>query len=493
MTIIKFKEQCDDLETEFIALRINSTLFEGNKGIEWQNRALDLLITAPNLFSINEIIKLREKFTSEFEQIVSTLLSNVVSLLAYIDNFVISLNWSSYLLFSVTMQDHLKKNFQKIKSFFAWLRDIVSSEEIVNVSPENARKLWQIHLVLSILSEFALRSRNLTPSFFDDIFLKYYQQAEVNHSRHLLIASICLCGMFDVKSILFKFEWVDILLEKVVNKAGQQFFEDEAFFMLDVFSLMFLNSLIDLKSLSSLSHYTSIQSLEKILKNSEIKFSKTTNVNDCDEGKLVFDNHNSSVYVSSWTRKSDSMDLWGNYTNYNGVEIIIDKQKMGSFQSLILSDKEFLSTSNLDFGDICYSKSKTKMFLKSIDKLIRYISNPNPQIAIGVVKIESINIFKEIWSFLFKRESWSYEYEYRMIISPSKLKDLEKLKNGDSKSNYRIEGNSVFLKFDLSCITEIKLGPGIKNSEIIKKGVKEFLSQNKISAKLSLSKANLNK
>lgn len=70
-------------------------------------------------------------------------------------------------------------------------------------------------------------------------------------------------------------------------------------------------------------HYTSLESLAKILQYKTFRFASLSTVDDMDEGKTRdFGNFGRLVYVSCWTDKeSESSSLWSEYTQKKGVRI----------------------------------------------------------------------------------------------------------------------------------------------------------------------------
>ena len=74
---------------------------------------------------------------------------------------------------------------------------------------------------------------------------------------------------------------------------------------------------------SYLYHYTSLETLAKILQYKSFRLSSLSTVDDMNEGKTRdFGNLGRFVYVSCWTEKeSESSSLWSEYTQKKGVRI----------------------------------------------------------------------------------------------------------------------------------------------------------------------------
>lgn len=74
-------------------------------------------------------------------------------------------------------------------------------------------------------------------------------------------------------------------------------------------------------------HYTSVETLEKILENKTFRFSSLLTVDDMAESKTKdFGNYGRFCYVSCWTSKTEeTSSLWSEYTNKKGVRIKLPK------------------------------------------------------------------------------------------------------------------------------------------------------------------------
>ncbi|GEQ62034.1 hypothetical protein VL4N_14080 [Vagococcus lutrae] len=70
-------------------------------------------------------------------------------------------------------------------------------------------------------------------------------------------------------------------------------------------------------------HYTSVETLEKILENQTFRFSSLLTVDDMEESKTKdFGDYGRFCYVSCWTSKrEETSSLWSEYTNKKGVRI----------------------------------------------------------------------------------------------------------------------------------------------------------------------------
>lgn len=75
-------------------------------------------------------------------------------------------------------------------------------------------------------------------------------------------------------------------------------------------------------------HYTSVETLEKILENRSFRFSSLSTVDDMYEGTTKdFGNFGRFVYVSCWTdNPNETSSLWSEYTGKKGVRIKLPKK-----------------------------------------------------------------------------------------------------------------------------------------------------------------------
>ena len=97
-------------------------------------------------------------------------------------------------------------------------------------------------------------------------------------------------------------------------------------------------------------HYTSIETLELILKNRTIRFNRTDRVDDPDENDIIINDINIAKYlfVSCWTMEDcESIPQWSMYgNNSKGVRITLNSEHL--FNDFFSSMKVKLDD-NFDF------------------------------------------------------------------------------------------------------------------------------------------------
>ena len=96
-----------------------------------------------------------------------------------------------------------------------------------------------------------------------------------------------------------------------------------------------------------LHHYTSINTLELILRNRTLRLGRLDNVDDKQESQLIHEKHWAQyLFISSWCKDHDENPrLWNEYTDNKGVRISLPKFL---FEQHVLKSKPEL---NLFFGD----------------------------------------------------------------------------------------------------------------------------------------------
>lgn len=102
--------------------------------------------------------------------------------------------------------------------------------------------------------------------------------------------------------------------------------------------------------MSVLYHYTSIDTLELILRNKTIRFNRMDRVDDRQESELISQEFWSKyLFVSSWTKNPfESHDLW-HYAGLNGVKIGLPEYPFKKYQL------QSGTTSNITFGESTFS------------------------------------------------------------------------------------------------------------------------------------------
>ncbi len=195
-------------------------------------------------------------------------------------------------------------------------------------------------------------------------------------------------------------------------------------------------------------HYTSIDTVKKILQSRKIRFSRLDLLNDPYEGKFIIPEislyqkeFSKLVYCSCWNAdEAENVNLWHIYTGMNGVrikikssmfakEISLTEQKSGFVPlSLISSVDSDTVTANIEL----ISSKISKTVEAKIDKVygpikISYVSNFGNTYDSVIGKsianrgtesqFEMYDIdFKELG--IKKVNHWEYEHEWRYKILP---------------------------------------------------------------------------
>ena len=192
-------------------------------------------------------------------------------------------------------------------------------------------------------------------------------------------------------------------------------------------------------------HYTSVDTLEKILKNKTIRFNNLSNVDDLEERS--YSPYSKYIFVSCCTDSAaESIPLWRMYTNEveQGVRISMDSDMFKKYPP-IANDKHFRS--NMEYSYIDYNeiadmdyfpnplfgdkKLDSKFFLRRIE----YVNDP--QFAVGQVE-QTVYEYGQIANTIalqrlgvFKNKSWEFQSEMRFWLSiwPFNPNKIARVKN----------------------------------------------------------------
>lgn len=195
-------------------------------------------------------------------------------------------------------------------------------------------------------------------------------------------------------------------------------------------------------------HYTSIETLALILKNKTICFNNLLNVDDKEEAKTQdMGNFGKYVNVSCWTEDSEeSIPLWDLYTpNMKGVRIGLPRFPFKKYRFLAgeynlaenvdtYIDLEWLYNTNCGgiipqmplLVKVEYTDDENKLFPKvrkcnDDEELRNYIDNGTKNSGKNLSVSYSL---KELG--IYKRSNWSFQKEWRYIItsSPIRIKEM---------------------------------------------------------------------
>lgn len=237
-------------------------------------------------------------------------------------------------------------------------------------------------------------------------------------------------------------------------------------------------------------HYTTIETLELILRNKTIRFNSLSNVDDLEECKAKdLESIGKYCFVSCWSAaEKESIALWQMYSeNCTGVRIRLPinpfkkytrSEKMmepGYNGELIVSEtgRTYTSIFEDDFlvGDQCFPICKESDFLLPV----KYTDNKDlllPNILINdgsEIDMTRVGIYKNThWKF-------QDEWRYRFIVYPLGIKEMKELWQGGRyainkmKDQIDLPITSFDLKIDDDSFKDmqIELGPNTLISDKI--------------------------
>ncbi len=252
-------------------------------------------------------------------------------------------------------------------------------------------------------------------------------------------------------------------------------------------------------------HYTSIDTLEKILENKSICFSNLGIVDDLDEVETSdIDKFGRFCYVSCWTREEkESIPMWNMYTpGMQGVRIRLKEFpfKRYVFEPGTCSNTERIETYiNLEernkgnlphilavypqLIEVDYTEKEELLYPK-----IRYVNSEflqEPVVEDGIKKTitrtnKSIT-YETKYIGVFKRKCWAFqkEWRYKIFLAPYTYNELLQCRSNEEamKLMQRLEDNvfvpkeeRVFLSLDEKCIYEMEIlvGPKATSTQIEK-------------------------
>lgn len=234
-------------------------------------------------------------------------------------------------------------------------------------------------------------------------------------------------------------------------------------------------------------HYTSIDTLKKIIDNKTIRFTRLDLLNDPYEGFVSIETKNDVVelpinfmYCSCWSPvEEESVAMWDIYTKRKGVRIKLkyDMFLSPTFQNMTLGE----------INGIVFPLTKTNTIYCNIDDKqdpVSQVYGPINVIYENDVELNSFAVDKhEIKNgdkseFLLndvyllrksrsKINHWSYEKEYRYILSP--FIEIHGSDEAINPENESINSQMNFKKYiDIRLyqnIEEVILGPDISSKE----------------------------
>jgi|GEM_PF-1903114 len=232
-------------------------------------------------------------------------------------------------------------------------------------------------------------------------------------------------------------------------------------------------------------HYTSIDALEKILKNKTIRFTRLDKVKGDPQEALSKEYPNASTFVftSCWTDvSSENLPLWIIYTNLHGVRIKMPRCMFkGRHDNHKRTTNECHYRFNIDgeaykIDALHYQEDGTTNY-QSLSSHFIYGPTHIKYVDVNSLSINNINFNSPIkYDFLslgtIKASCWQFENEVRFrlfAIVEDSLNDpyLEELLSPESLSRLVVETEYVDVALDSSVFDELEilLAPEITNEE----------------------------
>lgn len=236
-------------------------------------------------------------------------------------------------------------------------------------------------------------------------------------------------------------------------------------------------------------HYTSAESLIKILDSRKIRFTRLDLLNDPYEGYVEIADVSGTdkncaklIYCSCWNESSEEdIALWYVYTKVSGVRIKMKSAMFGKNMSLeenISGYYPVVNISDIDIGvdipiktvrgpiKIQYETELRNIYERAVRKSIANIGTEN-EFVMNELNLNEIGVRKT--------KHWSYENEWRYKISP-----FTQIHGSNNVINKQIPYNLpeyVDVPFIVG-IEEILLAPQILQSDVEK--IEKYLMDNKI-------------
>ncbi|MCP1145787.1 DUF2971 domain-containing protein [Lysinibacillus endophyticus] len=225
---------------------------------------------------------------------------------------------------------------------------------------------------------------------------------------------------------------------------------------------------------NSLFHYTSVDTLEKIITNKSIRFNRLDKVNDPEEALTAnLENANTLVFVSCWDdERNESIHMWNMYgDNFKGVRIELPIDMFKGRDNIRVYEKGGAMFKYAEMIDIDRKDFSLGMRTSSIfgPNKVAYVDNRELLISKAVYE-ESDFIHVNLYDLgLFKNKYWHIENEWRYKIiglmeevnypNDAFTRDILDLKR------YPVNQTEIFVQLDESVFKEMKITVGPKCNE----------------------------
>lgn len=403
--------------------------------------------------------------------------------------FTIGIN-NQQILFASIFIDVFIKNFNSLARV---LQDVEKLRKTTYSSlKSNFQSFDDLVLKISFLGVFigVLSDSSSVENFVDRLWENTRDKSEISGIAYSLF--LVAFGASTVVSRKFSLNFMDLIDKYYLSLIKKMDFKDTNY---EIAKLLFDSICRNLMMLTErdndkIIHYTNKTSLEKILLSNQIKFSHPEILNDKDEGQLLDITGSLSVRTLSFTTKQDSIDLWGNYTKFDGVNLVFNKNLLLSIERFVSKDKGIWAILSSEGGFVQYGEKMIGVFLKYLNNAKLLLSLKYPSCKLQIEK--ALYDTKDIWRWLFKKKAWSYEEEIRLIVTDVLFKAISESRM--HPINYSIINDDLFIKFPKELLEEIKLAPYLKHSSVYEKGLREFLDLNGYKhVKITYSEANIQK
>ena len=257
-------------------------------------------------------------------------------------------------------------------------------------------------------------------------------------------------------------------------------------------------------------HYTTVETLKKILASSNIRFTRLDLLNDPYEGLIFMDNiprnkefFRKLIYCACFTEQAiESVNLWAVYTDMRGVRIKLKSNMFVENLSLMEHKDSFVPYGNLDdkltrkiqIGKESFDLTISRIFGPIKISYVHTLEETTGIVIDGAIKSPEVenDSFMRAYDLrelgLRKINYWNFEDEWRY-----KLQFAEAVNEKNDLINYDYYVKSPeYIDIPLhSHISEITLGPRITEEDCI--DLKLFLKNNKFDIPVVESKIKIGK
>lgn len=260
-------------------------------------------------------------------------------------------------------------------------------------------------------------------------------------------------------------------------------------------------------------HYTSVETLEKILENKTFRFSSLLTVDDMQESQTKdFGNYGRFCFVNCWTSKrEETSSLWSEYTNKKGVRIRLPKNIFPTvldFPKLPVNNPNITIEGQLE-PIFEYTKGITNIestngmtFMPRVAELFP-VTYTEDKFLLNL-SVTSENRIDQTLIGRFKHKStWEHqqEWRYKLFALPFSIEDFFKLFSTDQLENtiQNLSNNSDIpcgyfdLPVDEEKFKDMQIVLSCLLDDVDRKRVKELVGRFNPSAKIIESSIQLRK